>query len=79
MVVEHVPEVLIAQMTPQMITMEVLIERVSIEEKLFAKVTPWMWQNFGASVTGRVSMLNVTPELLHMVDPLLSYKHSATF
>lgn len=63
-------------MASQMIAVQVLIESAPVEEKFFTKVTPWMRQDFGALVTCRVSMLNMTPQLLHVVDSLLTHKHS---
>lgn len=50
---------------------------VAIEEELLAEVTPGVGQNLSAPVTGRVAVLDMLPQLLHMVDPLLSYKDSA--
>jgi len=76
-VIEHITVVLPAQVAPQMVTVEVLVKYSTIEEELLTKIAPWMRQDFCTSVTGGVSMLDVTPELLHVVDSLLADEHGA--
>lgn len=78
-VVEHVTEVLSAQMARQMVPLQVLVEDTAIKEELLAEVTPGVGQNFGTLFTRRVSMLNVHSQFLHVVDPLLANKHGSPF
>ena len=58
-VVEHVAEVLAAQVTRQVHPMQVLAEDIAIEEELFTKIAPWMRKDLGTALVCRVSMLNM--------------------
>ena len=76
-VVEHVAEVLAAQVARQVHPMQVLAEDIAIEVELFAEVAPWVRQDLGAAIVRRVSMLYVRPQLLHVVYTLLSNEDGA--
>ena len=56
-----------------------LLENGGIEEVLFAEVAPRVGQNFSTAVTGRVAVLYVVPQLLHVVDALLANENCAAF
>ncbi len=56
-----------------------LDERVAVEEELLAEVTPWVRQDFSTAVRCGVSLFNVAPQVLHVVDPLLPDEHGSAF
>ena len=58
-IVEHIAIFLTAQMTRQVHAIQMLLEQIGIKEVFFAKVTPWMRQDFGSTVTGWITMLNM--------------------
>mgnify|MGYP001206290784 FL=1 len=60
-------------------SVQMLTEYVAIKEELLTEVTPGMRQDFSTTLTGRISMLNVLPQLLHVVDPLLANEDCAAF
>ena len=50
-----------------------------VETELLAKVTVRMWKDLSIPVITKISILNMTPELLGVVQSLLSDEHSSTF
>ena len=60
-------------------TVEMLSKDVIIEEEFFAKIAPRVRQYLGAPVAGRITMLDMVPQFLHVIDALLPYKYSAPF
>ena len=58
-------------------SIKVLLEHVGIEKVLLAEVAPWVGQDFSSAVTGRVAVLNVVPQFLHVVNTLLADEHCA--
>lgn len=60
-------------------SVQMLTEYVAIEEELLTEVTPGMRQDFSTSLTGRISMLDMLPQLLHVVDTLLANEDCAAF
>lgn len=78
-VVVHVAVLLAAQVTRQVHSVEVLLEAVDVEEVLLAEIAPGVRQYLGAPVAGRITMLNMVPQFLHVIDALLPHKYSAPF
>ena len=77
-IVEHVSVVLtVAQVTRQMHAIQMLLEQVGVEEELLAEVTPWVRQDFCASLRCCITVLNVIAQLLHVIDALLTDKYCA--
>ena len=60
-------------------SVQMLTEYIAIEEELLTEVTPGVRQDFGTALTGGISMLNVLPQLLHVVDTLLANEDCAAF
>ena len=58
---------------------EMFAEYIAIEEELLTKVAPGMGQNLGALVTGRVTVLDMITQLLHVIDSLLANENCAAF
>ena len=56
---------------------QVLAEDIAIEEELFTEVAPRVRKDLGAALVGRVPVLYVLPQTLHVVDALLSNEDGA--
>ena len=78
-VVIHLAVMLTAKMAVQVHAVQMLFKLISIEEVLFAEVAPRMRQNLGASVAGRVTVLYVLAQRLHVIYALLADEHGAAF
>ena len=59
-------------------TVQVLSKDDIIEEEFFAEIAPWVRQDLGSFITSRVTVLNMTSQLLNMVDTLLADENCAT-
>ena len=59
-------------------TVEMLSKDDIIEEEFFAKIAPRVRQNLGSFIAGRVTVLNMTTQLLNVVDTLLADENCAT-
>lgn len=68
-----------AQITIKVISRQMVIKQQIIVDELFAKITIWMRQYLTKSIVSRITVLNVLPQLLDMVQPLLPDKHGPTF
>ena len=77
-VVPRVFVIISAKVTRQMHTMEMLTKFLCIVEELLTEVAPWMWQDFGTRRTGWVTIFNMLPKLLQMVDSLFSNEYGAS-
>jgi len=76
--VVHVLELVVgAQVARQMGPLQVVHEAELIEVVLFAEVAPGVGQDLGTPLVGGVSVLDVLPELLDVVDAVLANKDSA--
>lgn len=58
--------------------LQVVKENLLVKEKLFAKITPRVRQNFSALFWTHITVLNVGSERLDMIDALLSDEDGAT-
>ena len=76
-IVVHIFVLLSTQMTRQMEPAKMVKECQVIVEVLFTEVTPRVRQYFSTSFTRCITMLKMVPQLLLMVDSLLSDEHCA--
>ena len=72
-------EVLSAEMTRQMQPAQMVKEHLVIVKVLFTEVAPGMRQNLRSSFISWISMFKMVPQILFVVDSLLSDEHGATF
>ena len=66
-------------MARQVVPAEMIVELVVVVVELFAEVAPGMGQDLRAPLVGRVTVLDVRPQCLQVVDSLLSYEHCPSF
>lgn len=77
--VVHVFVMVPAQMTCQVLSIQMIDEHQLVEEILLAEITPGVRQYFCLSVRTRISLLNMLPHMLDVVESLLSDEDEATF
>lgn len=75
----HVFVVVPAQMTGQVLSIQVIDENQLVEEILLTKITPRMRQYLCLLFCARVSLLNMLLELLNVVEPLFSDEYKTSF
>ena len=65
---------LVAEVTRQVHSVQMLLKLQLVKVELLTEVAPRMRQDFSALFSPRVPVLNVVPQLLNVIDTLLSYK-----
>ena len=62
-----------------MLSRQVVVELLIVEEVLLAEVAPGVRQDLGLLFVARVSVINVSTQEVRVVEPLLFDKDQATF
>lgn len=68
-----------AEMACQVLPVEMVKEHLVIEEVLLAEVAPGVRQNLGLSLVAGVTVVDMIPELLEVVQPLLTDEDQSAF
>ena len=76
-VVVHVAILIATQVTRQVHAVQVLNKHIAVKEELLAEVTPWVGEDLCTTITRWVPMLDVSSQVLHVIDSLLTDEHCA--
>ena len=78
-VVVHVAILIATQVTRQVHAVQVLNKHIAVKEELLAEVTPWVGEDLCTTITRWVPMLDVSSQVLHVIDSLLTDENCAAF
>ena len=71
--------VVAAQVTSQMLTVDMVVKRNFIEKEFFAEIAVWMRHNFAMLVISHITVFNMVSQLFYMVESLFSDENAPAF